>query len=334
MDEEAGAEELRGMLRLRRAEPEAAVADARARLVQVGGPRLRAIESEGHMPTDDVVLGRVPAVRVAELTATAADFGPEHIGPVISPRGRKDLPPPQAEMAEGPRWSRPVARDWAEQYRRTHGPEELLSATTAFGTEQPRGLVEDHTRLTKITADSLEDAEASEKNRLFTRGSSTRREEQAAHLAWWPAVAINDGTNGFIPLDAVRTTIIGAVLGGLARAAEDLDDSEDVLLGDIRSDVVHLIDWYIPREPRLAPALFGEILPGRSCALRTRPQRRRRPSTTLPPPRQRPRPPDPQCPSRPGAPALRAIPRWTMTIPVMTDAEVADWLTAMAAGKI
>ncbi|GGZ05367.1 hypothetical protein GCM10010385_63590 [Streptomyces geysiriensis] len=172
--------------------------------------------------------------------------------------GRKDLPPPQAETAEGPRWSRPVARDWAEQYRRTHGPEKLLSATTAFGTEQPRGLVEDHNRLTKIIADSLEDAEES-KNRLFTRGSTTRREEQAAHLAWWPAVAINDGTDGFIPLDAVRTTIVEAVLGGLARDVEDLDDSTGVFLGDIRRGVVHLIDWYILREPRLAPALFGEI---------------------------------------------------------------------------
>ncbi|MGW5602597.1 hypothetical protein ACWEWL_26395 [Streptomyces rochei] len=133
-----------------------------------------------------------------------------------------------------------------------------MSATTAFGTEQPRGLVEDHNRLTKIIADSLEDAEES-KNRLFTRGSTTRREEQAAHLAWWPAVAINDGTDGFIPLDAVRTTIVEAVLGGLARDVEDLDDSTGVFLGDIRRGVVHLIDWYILREPRLAPALFGEI---------------------------------------------------------------------------
>ncbi|MFG3134252.1 hypothetical protein ACGFZU_42030 [Streptomyces tendae] len=173
--------------------------------------------------------------------------------------GRTDLPPPQDETAEGPRWSRPVARDWAEQHRRTNGPEKLLSATTAFGTEQPQGLVDDHNRLTKIIADSLEDTEESKKNRLFTRPSSTRREEQAAHMAWWPAVAINDGTDGFIPLDAVRTTIIEAVLGGLAQDAKDLDESKDVSLGDIRKDVVRLIDWYILREPRLTPALFGEI---------------------------------------------------------------------------
>ncbi|MFH8736014.1 MULTISPECIES: MerR family transcriptional regulator [unclassified Streptomyces] len=84
VDERVGVEELRGMLRLRHAELEAAVAAAGARLVQVEA-RLRAIESEGHMPTNDVVIKSVPAVRVAELTATAASFGPEDIGPVIGP---------------------------------------------------------------------------------------------------------------------------------------------------------------------------------------------------------------------------------------------------------
>lgn len=84
VDEKVGAEELRGMLRLRRAELETAMAAAGARLVQVEA-RLRAIESEGHMPTNDVVVKNVPPVRVAELTATAASYGPEDIGPVIGP---------------------------------------------------------------------------------------------------------------------------------------------------------------------------------------------------------------------------------------------------------
>ncbi|WP_250847487.1 GyrI-like domain-containing protein [Streptomyces hygroscopicus] len=84
VDEKVGLEELRGMLRLRRAEPETAMAAAGARLIQVEA-RLRAIESEGHMPTNDVVIRSVPSVRVAELTATAASFEPEEIGPVIGP---------------------------------------------------------------------------------------------------------------------------------------------------------------------------------------------------------------------------------------------------------
>ncbi|WP_428936181.1 MerR family transcriptional regulator [Streptomyces sp. ACT015] len=84
VDEKVGIEELRGMLRLRRAELETAVAAAGARLVQVEA-RLRAIESEGHMPTDDVVIKSLPPVRVAELTATAASFSPEDIGPVVGP---------------------------------------------------------------------------------------------------------------------------------------------------------------------------------------------------------------------------------------------------------
>jgi DNA-binding transcriptional MerR regulator len=84
VDEKVGPEELRGMLRLRRAELETAMAAAAARLVQVEA-RLRAIESEGHMPTNDVVIKSVPTIRVAELTATAASFEPEEIGPVIGP---------------------------------------------------------------------------------------------------------------------------------------------------------------------------------------------------------------------------------------------------------
>ncbi|GAA1960891.1 MerR family transcriptional regulator [Kitasatospora viridis] len=84
LDEEVGTGELRAMLRLRQAELQAAMTAAAARLVQVEA-RLRAIESEGHMPTNDVVLKSIPAVRVAELTATAASYQPEDISPVIGP---------------------------------------------------------------------------------------------------------------------------------------------------------------------------------------------------------------------------------------------------------
>ncbi|WP_433795416.1 MerR family transcriptional regulator [Actinoplanes sp. CA-252034] len=84
LDGALDAGELRGMLRLRRAELEATVAESHARLVRVEA-RLRAIEREGHMPTDDVVLKRIPAVRVAELTAVADGYEPEHISPVIQP---------------------------------------------------------------------------------------------------------------------------------------------------------------------------------------------------------------------------------------------------------
>jgi DNA-binding transcriptional MerR regulator len=84
VDERVSTEELRGMLRLRRAELEATMAAAAARLVRVEA-RLQSIESEGSMPTNDVVIKQVPTVRVAELTATAASYEPEDIGPVIGP---------------------------------------------------------------------------------------------------------------------------------------------------------------------------------------------------------------------------------------------------------
>ncbi|EFL13479.1 MerR family transcriptional regulator [Streptomyces sp. C] len=84
LDEKVGAEELRGMLRLRRAELETAAAEAAARLLQVE-TRLRTIESEGTMSTDEIVVKSLPAVRLAELTGVAASFAPQDIGPVIGP---------------------------------------------------------------------------------------------------------------------------------------------------------------------------------------------------------------------------------------------------------
>lgn len=84
LDEKVSAEELRGMLRLRRAELRARIAADTARLAQVEA-RLRIIETEGAMPADDIQIKSIPAVRVAELTGVAADFTPPSIGPVISP---------------------------------------------------------------------------------------------------------------------------------------------------------------------------------------------------------------------------------------------------------
>ncbi|WP_327067833.1 MerR family transcriptional regulator [Kitasatospora sp. NBC_01250] len=84
LDERVDTEELRGMLRLRRAELAETVAAATARLTQVEA-RLRTIASEGHMQNDDVVVKPIPAVRVAELQAVAAGYEPEHITPVIGP---------------------------------------------------------------------------------------------------------------------------------------------------------------------------------------------------------------------------------------------------------
>ncbi|ASU82422.1 MerR family transcriptional regulator [Nocardiopsis gilva YIM 90087] len=84
LDGRVSAEELRGMLKLRRAELQARIDADAARLAGVEA-RLHTIEEEGHMPTDDVVLKRIPTVRVAELTGTAAGFEPAAIGPVIGP---------------------------------------------------------------------------------------------------------------------------------------------------------------------------------------------------------------------------------------------------------
>jgi DNA-binding transcriptional MerR regulator len=82
--EEVPVERVRGMLALRRAELEAAVAESAAKLAQVEA-RLRTIEDEGRAPAYDVVVKELPALRVVELTGVAAGFAPEAIGPVVRP---------------------------------------------------------------------------------------------------------------------------------------------------------------------------------------------------------------------------------------------------------
>ncbi|MFB6892309.1 MerR family transcriptional regulator [Kitasatospora sp. NPDC056327] len=84
LDEEVDTAELRGMLRLRRAELAAAMAADAERLARVEA-RLRTIESEGTMSAQDVVVKRVPPVRVAELTGVAASYEPQDVGPVVGP---------------------------------------------------------------------------------------------------------------------------------------------------------------------------------------------------------------------------------------------------------
>lgn len=84
LDERLDVAELRGMLRLRRAQLAEAIAADELRLARVEA-RLRTIESEGTMSAHEVVVKPVPSVRAAQLTAVAASYEPEDIGPVIGP---------------------------------------------------------------------------------------------------------------------------------------------------------------------------------------------------------------------------------------------------------
>lgn len=87
LDERVDAAQLRGMLRLRQAEAEAELAAARRRLTGIAA-RLAMIEAEA-APVGDVVVKRIPAIRVAELTAMAASYESVDIGPVIQPLYRR-----------------------------------------------------------------------------------------------------------------------------------------------------------------------------------------------------------------------------------------------------
>jgi DNA-binding transcriptional MerR regulator len=82
--ERVSAAELRGMLKLRRAEIHARIEAETARLARVEA-RLLSIEDEARVPVDGVVIKRLAPVLVGELTGTAAGYEPEDITPVIQP---------------------------------------------------------------------------------------------------------------------------------------------------------------------------------------------------------------------------------------------------------
>lgn len=84
LDEKISVEKVRGMLTLRRADLEAAVAATAQRLAQVEA-RLHAIELDGQLPAHEVVVKRLSATRLAKLSAAADSFCPEEISPVIYP---------------------------------------------------------------------------------------------------------------------------------------------------------------------------------------------------------------------------------------------------------
>jgi DNA-binding transcriptional MerR regulator len=83
IDERVSAAELRGMLRLRRAEIHAQIEAETTRLARVEA-RLLTIEDEARSPADGVVVKRLAPVRVGELTGVAAGYEPEAT-PVIQP---------------------------------------------------------------------------------------------------------------------------------------------------------------------------------------------------------------------------------------------------------
>jgi DNA-binding transcriptional MerR regulator len=84
LEEKVTAAELRGMLKLRRAEIHAQIEAETVRLARVEA-RLLTIEDEARVPADGVVIKRLAPVRVGELTGEAAGYEPEAITPVIQP---------------------------------------------------------------------------------------------------------------------------------------------------------------------------------------------------------------------------------------------------------
>jgi DNA-binding transcriptional MerR regulator len=82
LDDELPVEQLRGMLRLRRAQIAQSLADEQARLRRVEA-HLRALEGTNTMLANDVVIKKTQPLRIAEATDTSPGFGHENLAPVF-----------------------------------------------------------------------------------------------------------------------------------------------------------------------------------------------------------------------------------------------------------
>jgi DNA-binding transcriptional MerR regulator/predicted transcriptional regulator YdeE len=83
LDDEPPLDQLRGMLRMRRAQLELGLAEDEARLRRVDA-HLRALERSTTMSTPDIVVKTTDPLRIAEASATAPGFGSENLGPVFA----------------------------------------------------------------------------------------------------------------------------------------------------------------------------------------------------------------------------------------------------------
>jgi DNA-binding transcriptional MerR regulator len=83
LDEELTVDELRGMLRMRRAQIEATVEEEQARLRRVEA-HLRALEGSDSMDVNNIVVKHTRPIRIAEAVGTAVGFGNENLGPVFA----------------------------------------------------------------------------------------------------------------------------------------------------------------------------------------------------------------------------------------------------------
>lgn len=82
LDDELSTNQLRGMLRLRRAQVAQAVGEEQGRLRRIEA-RLRALEGRDQMLAQDIVVKSTQPLRVAAATGSAPGFGSENLGPVF-----------------------------------------------------------------------------------------------------------------------------------------------------------------------------------------------------------------------------------------------------------
>ncbi|MFI6587450.1 hypothetical protein [Embleya sp. NPDC050493] len=191
----------------------------------------------------------VGAADLADIAGIAASTLRAYIS-----RNEQDVPLPQAVVNGRSAWSRPVAKEWAEQRRRSPDSVAAAVADTTDSTLAV-GTADLQRRLARMFLTHLWERPERRKRWALRHRTDTAVGEVADELGW--TVATN--LEAIVPLEALAATIRHAFLDELATGKDLADDEDDHLYG-IAPDVGRMLDWLIRHDPGYAQPVIAEIV--------------------------------------------------------------------------
>ena len=213
--------------------------------------------------TCDQLVGVAEMARIAGISAST-------LCAYIS-RGEATVPLPQATIGGRNAWSQPVAREWAEERRRSPDSVTLAVSAEKSGTSVPVGIADIWNRYSRSFLYHLWERPDTRRRWALRWRTETVVWDIAEGLAWEVAA----GLNKIIPADHLATTIQLAVLDEF-RTGQQLsrdingtklhvagpDDTKNDTFYGITPNVTRMLDWLIRHYPvhahAVIPAIIGE----------------------------------------------------------------------------
>lgn len=173
-------------------------------------------------------------------------------------RDEGDVPAPQALVNGRSMWARPVAKEWAEQRRRS--PDSVAAIVAAGeGPPLPVGAADVGRDFATRFHAALWGHPARRKLWALRYRSEPVVRQVADELGWTVAASLDR----IVPTDALAITIRHAVLDEFATSHDrqrDIDPSSPYLFYGLTPGVARMLDWLIRHQPNRARHVIGETV--------------------------------------------------------------------------